>query len=46
MASQHADIPNAAATAIVAENTTKLLTGIDAGAAIPNTTGTGAVTSN
>ena len=46
MAGQRADISNAAATAVVAENTTKLLTGIDAGAAIPNTTGTGAVTSN
>ena len=48
MASQHADILNAAAAAaaIVAKNTTKLLTGIDTGAAIPKTTGTDAVTSN
>ena len=47
MASQHADILNAAAAAaIVAKNTTKLLTGIDAGAAISTTTGTGAVISN
>ena len=45
MASQHADIPNAAA-AIIVKNTTKLLTGSDAGAAILNTTGTGAVISN
>ena len=46
MAGQRADIPNATATAVVAENTTKLLTGSVAGAATPNTTGTGAVTSN
>ena len=46
MDSQHADIRTAAAAAIVAKNTTKLLTGIDTGAAIPKTTGTDAVTSN
>ena len=46
MAAQRADILNAAATAVIAENKTKLLTGIDARAAISNTTGTGAVISN
>ena len=46
MAGQCADISNAAATAVVAKNTTNLLTGIDAGAAIPVTTGTSAVTYN
>ena len=48
MVSQHADLLNAAAAAaaIVTKNKTKLLTGIDAGAAIPVTTGTGTVTHN
>ena len=46
MASQRADIPDATATAVVAKNTTKLLTVIDTGAAIPKTTSTDAVTSN
>ena len=56
MAGQRADISNAAATAVVAKNTTNLRTDIDAGtnlrtdidagAAIPITTGTGKVTHN
>ena len=47
MASKHADIPTTATAAvIIAENTTKLLTGVGAGAAISTTTGTGAVISD
>jgi hypothetical protein len=48
MVSQHADLLNAAAAAaaIVTKNKTKLLTGIDAGAAISTKTCTGAVIAN
>ena len=46
MADQRADISNAATTAIIAKNTTDLRTDIDAGAAIPVTTGTGKITHN
>ena len=46
MADQRADISNAAATAVVAKYTTNLRTDINAGAAIPITTGTGKVTHN
>ena len=46
MVRQHADLLNAAAAAIVTKNKTKLLTSIDAGAAIPTKTCTGAITAN
>ena len=48
MVRQHADLLNAAAAAaaIVTKNKTKLLTGIDAGAAISTKTCTGAVIAN
>ena len=47
MVSQHADLLNAAAAAvIVTKNKTKLLTGINAGAAISTKTCTGAITAN
>ena len=47
MARKHTNIPTAATAAvIIAENTTKLLTGVGAGTAISTTTGTGAIISN